>query len=360
MSNLLSTSRILLLAVSLLVSCDDDEGGSGTRLPTAAELMRDAADTTIVPDVERFATEAQSLLAESETFCAQTDADALAQLQSRWRTLSEAWNAIAAYNLGPLDDDIIVPKILFIESMRQRGTDYTQTVRESIVRRIEGTDTIDVDSVSSQTFDEIGMLALEVLLFEDSREGNSSVPADIVDDYQSQPRKCAYLMGIAGLLADDAAEVERGWTTEFADTGEAFKDTMASPKLPDGTEPIVALLIALQQHLDYLMTRKLEGILDARLSEHFYPNVVAALDAMQEVLQQPREDSFGVLEWMEATNSAEEVELVLANFAAARAAATAEDREALTAAIGRLDGNLKREIPDALGLDLGLTFTDGD
>ena len=72
------------------------------------------------------------------------------------------------------------------------------------------------------------------------------------------------------------------------------------------------------------------------------------------------EDSFGLFERMEATGNTAEVELVTENFATARAAAMAEDREGLAAAIGLLDGNLKREVPDALGVELGLTFTDGD
>jgi predicted lipoprotein len=81
---------------------------------------------------------------------------------------------------------------------------------------------------------------------------------------------------------------------------------------------------------------------------------------LDHLLNQPGEDSFGLLERMEATGNTDEVELVRANLDAARAAAQAEDRDALITTLGALDGNLKREIPDALGVELGLTFSDGD
>lgn len=329
-------------------------------IPTGAEIMRDTVETTIVPGIQAFSAEAQSMLAEADAFCGGPDASGLEQLQTRWRSLSVAWNSIAAYNFGPLDDDVIVPKIIFIESMRQRGTDYTQTVRDGILRGLANEDTLDVEYFDRQTFDEVGMLALEVLVFEDSREGNSTELADVLADYDVSPRKCDVLLGVAGLLAADAQEVEFGWTTDFAESGEPFRETMTLPTLDDGTEPVVALLVALQQHLDYIKVRKLEAILDAQLSGHFYPNVLAALNSMETLLAQPDEDSFGLFERMEATGNTAEVELVTENFATARAAAMAEDREGLAAAIGLLDGNLKREVPDALGVELGLTFTDGD
>lgn len=346
----------------VLASACDDGGSaeSSSQLPTGSEIMRDTVETTIVPGVQGFAAEAQSMVVDAEAFCTSPDEAGLLLLQARWRTLSESWNAVAAYNFGPLDDDVIVPKIIFIESMRQRGTDYTQTVRDGILRGLDGADTLDVDYFDRQTFDEVGMLALEVLVFEDSREGNSTTPADVLADYEGTTRKCDFLLGVAGLLAADAAEVERGWTTEFGDSGEAFRDTMTGTSLADGTEPVAALLIALQQHLDYVKVRKLEVTLDARLSGHFYPNVLATLDSMEALLSQPSEGSFGLLERMEATGNTAEVAVVTENFAMARAAAMAEDPAELAAAIGLLDGNLKREIPEALGVELGLTFTDGD
>ncbi len=349
------------LCISLAAGCDDSGGGGGTStLPTGAEIMRDAVENTIVPDVAAFESEALRMRTDVDGFCASPNSASLEALQNRWRSLSESWHSIAAYNLGPLDDDVITPKIIFIESMRQRGTDYTQTVRDAIDRGLEGGETLNLAYFEGQTFDEVGLLALEVLVFEDSGQGHSTAPADILSNFEAVPDKCAYLQGVAELLASCATEVHAGWSESFGDAGEPFGDTMTSPTLPDGTEPVAALLIALQQHLDYIKVRKLEGILDAQLSGHFYANVLATLEAFDHLFSQPSEDSFGLLERMEATGNTAEVETFVANLEAAKAAAEAEDRAALTVALGLLDGNLKREIPDALGVELGLTFTDGD
>lgn len=351
---------LLLGAALLAVAACSTEPGAGSDLPSGPEVMRNTVDNTIVPDIAAFSAAAEGMQGEVDAFCAAPSTEALGELQAGWRSLSEAWNTVAAYNLGPLDDDVITPKILFIESMRQRGTDYTQTVRDAVTQATSGTDPLDDAFFEGLTFNKVGMLALEVLVFEDSRDGSSTEPADIVADYEAQTRKCEYLRGITNLLARHAAEVDAGWNDSFAG-GEAFRDTMLGTELADGAEPVVGLLIAIQDHLLYIKDRKLDGTLDAQLSGHFYPNMTATLDALDDLLVQPTpEDAVGMLDFMAARGLDAEVEEVEANLAMAKAAAEAEDREALSAAIGLLDGNVKREIPDGLGVDLGLNFSDGD
>jgi len=358
----------LALAVALVPACQESSGGAGEgvagddddALPTGPEVMANTVDNTIVPDFAAFADATEAMQAEIDAFCAAPSADTLATVQAQWRSLSESWNAVVPYNLGPLDDDFIVPKIILVESMRQRGENYINTVRESAGQAIEGEDPLDTDFIEGLTFNKVGLLALEVLVFEDSREGNSTDPADVLADFEARPRKCGYLRGINERLVATAAEVELGWSQSFQE-GEAFRDTMLGTELPDGAEPVAALLIALQEHFVYLRDRKLDGILDAQLSGHFYPNVSAMLDAFERLLEQPDpEDEAGILDFMDAYGFDADAQTVRDNLAAAKAAAVAEDREGLSAAIGLLDGNVKREIPDALGVELGLTFSDGD
>lgn len=328
--------------------------------PTGPEVMQSTVDHTIVPAFVGFREAAEGMRAEVDGFCAAPDAAGLERLQGDWRALSSAWNTVAAYDLGPLDDDVVTPRILFIESMRQRGIDYTDTVRETYAAALAGDVALDGAHFDALTFNQVGLLALEVLAFEDARAGHSQLPDDVVADYLTEPRKCAYLRGIADLLLEDARTVEAGWTESFAG-GEPFRDTMLGTSLPDGGEPIVGLLLALQQHLDYVKVRKLEATLDAQLSGHFYPNLTATLLALEELLEQPApEEAVGILDFLLARGLDEDVELVRANLDAAKQAALAEDRVALTAAIALLDGNLKREIPDGLGVELGVNFSDGD
>ncbi|MEM6989936.1 MAG: imelysin family protein [Myxococcota bacterium] len=338
----------------------EDEDGGMMALPTGPEVMDNTINNTIVPDFQAFEAATEAMQAEVDTFCGAPSPETLQATQDSWRALSEAWNAVVPYNLGPLDDDFIIPKIIFVESMRQRGDDYTQTVRDNLLAALEGDETLDAAYFEGLNFNRVGLLAAEVLVFEDSREGNSTELADVLSDFVEQPRKCTYLQGVTTLLVTVADEVEGGWSVSFQE-GEAFRDTMLGTELADGAEPVAGLLIALQEYLLYLKDRKLEGILDARLSGHFYPNVSAMLDGFERLLAQPEpEDAVGILDFMDAHGFEDDADTVRANLEAAKAAAAAEDREALAAAVGLLDGNVKREIPDALGVDLGLTFTDGD
>ncbi|MEM9461953.1 MAG: imelysin family protein [Myxococcota bacterium] len=343
-----------------LAACATEPGGDGAGGPSGPEVMRSTVDNTIVPDVAAFNVAAQGMQGEVDAFCAAPSPEALDGLQASWRSLSEAWNTVAAYNLGPLDDDFITPKIIFFESMRQRGIDYTQTVRDTAAMAIGGADPLDDAFFDGLTFNRVGMLALEVLVFEDSREGGSTDPADIVADYEEQARKCEYLRGIMAQIVGRAAQLDTEWNDSFAG-GEAFRDTMLGTELPDGAEPVAGLLIAVQDHLLYIKERKLEGILDAQLSGHFYPNVAAMLDGLENLLVQPApDDAVGMLDFMAARGLDDDVALVEANLAMAQTAAANEDRDALITAIGLLEGNVKREIPDGLGVELGITFSDGD
>lgn len=347
-------------AALFAVAACSPESGEDPDLPSGLEVMRNTVDNTIVPDIAAFNVAAQGMHAEVDVFCEGPSPEGLGDLQASWRSLSEAWNTIAPYNLGPLDDDFITPKIIFIESMRQRGTDYTQTVRDAVVLATSGTDPLDDAFFEAQTFNKVGMLALEVLVFEDSREGGSTDPADVVADYEAQPRKCEYLRGVMGLLTRRATQLDAEWNESFAGGG-PFRDAMLDTTLEDGTQPIVGLLIAVQDHLLYIKERKLEGTLDAQLSGHFYPNVSATLDGLERMLVQPApDDAVGMLDYMAARGLEADVETVETNLALAKTAAANEDREALITAIGLLEGNVKREIPDGLGVDLGLNFSDGD
>jgi predicted lipoprotein len=346
------------LALCALVGCPGDEEPAKSGL----DALREAIALTVVPGVSTFAERAASLEGAVPTFCVGPDAAKLAELQAQTRDLMHAWSAIAAYNFGPLDDDLITPRIIFIESMRQRGVDYTTTVREAIATALASDDILDDGYVDALTFNKVGLLALEVLLFEDSREdavgAHATDAASIVDDFVAAPRKCAYLEGIARHVAETARAVDHGWRVDDG-SGSPFADAMERDELDDGTQPIVALLVAMHEHLDYVKVRKLEGVLDARLSGEFYPNVRATLDAYGEVLA-PSGAEFSLFDYMDQRTFTDERVLVEKNLEAAVAAAELGDRAALTATIGVLEGNFKREIPDALGVDLGINFSDGD
>lgn len=363
---------ILNLCIILISACDtkrkNDEpvAGSADSLNLALSTV---IEESITPDISAFKSETDTLLGTASTFCSDTNQTNLENLQAQWKTLSLQWNKIVMYNIGPLNDDLIFPKMNSIESMRQRGTDYTGVVRGEIVARMGDTTLLNENYYDSLSFTRVGMLALEVLIFEDSISNDNTDLSKIVADYQGNSRKCEYLAGMIALQQRLAGEIENGWLVSFSsdnqsddeqNNGQAFKDTLINGELADGSESVSALITVIQEHLDYIKKRKLEVILDAQIADFFYQNMTATLDAVEVFLEGDSAESYSFFGQMLANNFPAEVDLVRENLAAARQAVATQNRSALAAATGLLDGNFKREIPDSLEVILGINFTDGD
>ncbi len=155
------------LASLSLVTCGNCESPPPENI--FARPLKNTVTQSIVPGFARFEDEAKALEASIASLCAAPDEAGLAALQARWRSLALAWNGVVFYRFGPLDDDLIFPAVIFIESMRQRGIDYTETVRESATAAVAGTTPLDDAFFDALTFNKVGLLALEVLVFEESR-----------------------------------------------------------------------------------------------------------------------------------------------------------------------------------------------
>ena len=252
----------------------------------------------------------------------------------------------------------------FIESMRPRGTDYTNTVRDAIEAAVESTDPLDAEFFSGLKFTEVGVLALEVLLFEDSSMSNAT--ADIVDGYEESSRRCEYLEGMAALLADRAEGVESGWTEDYNETGTPYRQLLLTGMLEDGSESVPTVINATWQHLEYLRVRKLTGILDAKLAtaarpdeSPFWSNLASGLDSIEDLMEPPDAET-GFFDVMEARGFPQNVTAVRQSLENARATVVAEDRDAAAAAFLDLETKFRREVPEGLGIDLGFDFSDGD
>ena len=134
MHNTLFASTFLSLLI--LSGCIDTSVGTPPEEPLTAsdlqEVLEQAVDNSVLPAVRNFTTEATALDEAAENFCQLKNASALNAMQQQWRLLLERWYQLAIYNFGPLDDDIIFPPFTFIDSLRLRGTNYTETVRSEI------------------------------------------------------------------------------------------------------------------------------------------------------------------------------------------------------------------------------------
>lgn len=353
----------LLISIALTAGCDNqrqnDEPAAGSQ--AALDLaLKAAIDTQIVPGFQALQSEAQILSSDATAFCNNMSTTTLSELQTQWKTLSAQWNQVAIYNLGPLNDDLLLPKIIFIESMRQRGTDYTDTVRSSIVAALSSMDNLNSTYFDNLPFTNTGILALEVLIFESTIGTHSTDLNDIVSDYQSAPRKCEYLQGMAELFNRHASYVIDGWQIEHLDTGKPFKDILLDGELDDGTASVVKLVTVIQEHLDYIKKRKLETVLDAQIADYAYQNIAATLQQIEQLMNGIDDEQYSFFDHMNNSGFSAEVNVVTDNLGIAKQAVSARDRSAAATAIGVLDGNFKREIPDGLQVILGINFSDGD
>lgn len=363
------TTYALLISwgLSLVVAgCGSDEGSGGPTEEPLEPALQAAVDITIIPTAEAFATDTTTLATEAEAFCDAPSETALITLQDRWLTMVADWNEAVVYNIGPLDDDVIEPSMNFIESMRPRGTDYTDTVRATIQSAIDGDDTLDAEFFAGLTFNRVGILALEVLLFEDSPASTSTATADVLQGYEDEPRKCEVLLGMADLLAARAEGVESGWTEDFNETGVPYRDLLLTGMLEDGSSPVPAVINATWQHLEYIRIRKLSGVLDVQIASAarpeenpFWVNLARGLDTVEDLMDPPdAEASF--FRVMESRGFQANADAVRQSIVEARATVDAQDREAAAAAFLDLETRFRREVPEGLGVRLGFGFSDGD
>lgn len=358
---------IVLLASALLaVACDTQrendelEPDPGTQLALDV-VLTNIADTQILPGFEFFKSESQTLNNQAQIFCNNINTANLSALQAQWKTLSSQWNRIVIYNFGPLNDDVISPSIHFIESMRANGQDHTNDVRIELANALGGAFVLDESYFDSLLFSETGILALEVLIYESSIGTHSTLPGDIVTDYQSNPRKCEYLLGMGQLLFRHADEIYSAWSNNYHGSGQSYRDIfIKSEKLADDSTPAVALITAIQQHLDYLNTRKLLMVHDAEIADYFFENIQATLDEIENLLEGQGSGTYSVFDHMINGGFGEEVAVVRRNLASAQQAAETGDESTLDTYAGYLDGNFKDEISTGLDVNLGLNFSDGD
>lgn len=355
---------LLVPLITSLAGCVDSDRGPARNDPApVSELLNQAliqaVSSEIVPTVTAFAGETSSLEAAADDFCLGQDEIALTALQQQWRQTVEQWYELSLYNFGPLNDDIIFPPYSFIDSLRVRGTDYTSTVRDEIASDIEGGQTLNQDYFDSKTFQRVGLLALESIIFETTSGEHDQALSNIIAEYETNPRKCEILTGLAGQLLARAQYVEDGWLLAFQGDQSPYRDLFLAGDLDDGTEPLNQIVVSIQEFLDYLQARNVVTT-TAQIADHSWEAIAASINAVESLLEGSEENEDSIFAVMEATGNQNEVAIVRDSISSIRQAIADRDTAMLEITLGYLDGNFKREIPDSLDVDLGINFSDGD
>ena len=324
---------------------------------TLATALRQVTDNSIVPAVDTFAQASSSMSADIEAFCNDISADSLVQVQDDWRTLAQAWYRVSPYLFGPVNDDVVFPDYLYIDSLRQRGNNYLATVRTDISTMVEGAFDLDGSYFSTKEFNKVGILALEVALFE-TRSGLTSND-DLLAEYRDEPRKCDVIRGLNNIVAGYSSNMQNEWTTDYQNTGTSYRDLFLAGDTEDGSEPLTLLLTRAQEHLDYLKQRSVSSVA-ATVSGETWVLMQATLEAVEAIVAGTGSSGVSFYQLMNSAGQSTAVTTVQENFARSYEAIRDKNTTDFNTACALLDGNFKRDIPDALAVQLGINFSDGD
>ena len=344
----LTTCLVALLGSSFVVSCAGDSN-SGDAGPSPVEVLIQGISVQILQEVENFSTTTAALSASTTAFCAAPSEAGLQDVQTQWRASAVAWYQLQTFNFGPADADPVFPLYSFVDSLRLAGTDYTNSLRTTLEAWRTGDTELNRDFFAAQRFDDLGLLALELSLYDGD---------DLAATYASDSRRCAILDGLAQDLEERATAFKIGWTESYDDTGTPYVQLLLNAMLPSGREPLVQIVVAVQNYLDYLHRDHIIDIA-GQLSNANWVLLEGAVNAIDEVCAADLEGG-NMLYWMQQLGGADAASKLQTDLTAAHAAIAAQDATALETALSALDGDFKREVPDTLGIDLGLTLTDGD
>lgn len=364
LGNKAKKAAAMCLAVAVLTAC----GGTRENDPvivsqlTLDMAVEDAVNTSILKAVDNFVAQTATFDTAVRDFCILPQADSLTRLQQQWLALNSAWYRLVPYKFGPLEDDVVFPAYIYIDSLRLRGTNYIGTVREEIVTLLTSDTALNADFFASKTFQRQGLLALEVALFETASNNalpNSTNNDAIVEEYFDNNRKCDIINGWSQLLMDRAEYIQNGWANSFVNNTLSYRELFISKQLDDGADPISILLVALQEHLDYLKQRNVVTT-TAQVSESAWQAVEASIIEIEQFLQGTEATRVSFIELMTSAGHSSSVETINENIAAIKMAIQNRDANLFNVNAALLDGNFKREIPKGLEVELGLNFTDGD
>lgn len=370
MTNFLISSKYLIAALAtslLLTAC----GGSSSSLSSKDSELNIAAteviDNTIIPAAQRFREQSKALVDKSQLFCAasNTTEENLMTLKTQWITTNLAWFELLPYRFGPMINSEILPTYLFIDYHRQRGNNATDTVRNNIDTLIASNTEAEYNLTLSRIgASGVGLLALEVLIFEDA-ENQSLASADIIAEFNNNSRKCQLLLDIGNKLLSRADDVHQGWTTNYRNTGKSYRNLVVNNQLEEvfddeaGESAIKKIMVSLQEFYDYLAKRNITSNV-AQLSSSTWLALEHSLKTTEELLNGAKSTSISINAIMMNNRFEQTVENINTHIETLRTAIEEQNITDTKAAAATLDGNFKRDIPDALNINLGLNFSDGD
>lgn len=233
---------------------------------------------------------------------------------------------------------------------------------------LAASDTINAATFSNKRFNQVGLLALELLLFENSAT-QSNTTADITSEFQTTPRKCDILKGQANELNRRMTIVHNSWNEDYRDSGIGYRDLLVNKQLENtftdsndidgtGTPSFTRLVVSTQSHLDYLTKRNITTS-SAQVSNSIWQALGNTYNSLQEFLAGTDNSSITLYQMMDNGYDAN-ITTLKENMKFFKLSIDEKNTVNFKSFSSALDGNFKRELPQSLNAELGLNFTDGD
>jgi len=316
--------------------------------PRLKEMVNNTVTQVIIPNIQDWNKASASFYQSSQSFCKSPDEKSLMVLQGSFNQLYTKWNRVLPFDFGPIRDNLFSPKVHFVDSFRQRGRYYNEAINRHFNQRLSDEVVLDDDYFKKLKFTLVGMPAIEILLYK--QEVNN------LDVFKNNPRKCLLLTGLArqNLAASDY--VISGWQD---DSSTGYKTLFFNNKLPEGESSATKLVFSMQDYLRFIKQRLLSRTFNPLISNMGEQNLLTGLEAIADAFTANK--TMPSLQSMLKEKGEEEVsKRFIAEIELAKKNIKAKDREAINVNYDTLIKMLGAEIPQSLGVNLGMNFIDGD
>lgn len=225
----------------------------GTSAPSRSSVLSDLANEIVVPAYQKFEMDANALRDSLDRLCTQPNISSLSQAKAQLSATSASWAYLEAMWVGPVQDRRSWALIRWPISIEQ------------IEGLIADTDIeLDGDRLAKRVgADQRGLGAVYYLInaLSSSEESaaNNANNTEVLSSLVTQPRRCAYALTAAEVLATEAKIVTNGWTTDWQDNGpysSQFGDVNG-----DGLDSVVNdVVFLLQSMTDLELGAVLDGL----------------------------------------------------------------------------------------------------
>jgi len=214
---MMKNKNTLLSAIALSIAIASCGGGGGSDTPTKPTTpttptqptttideqfglwLTDLANNIVIPQYQAMETSADTLVSQSQTFCALSSPSAsdLDALKAAWADFNQTWQYIQWLKVGPILEESRLFRVQFWPDANNavgRGIDNLLILQETITSEI----------VASQNVGAQGIPALEKLLFSDTAE-TSMLSASNAE------KRCEAVVAISQNLKNISSTVYQGW-----------------------------------------------------------------------------------------------------------------------------------------------------